>query len=151
MASLRALQSDATPNFFPDSKSSILGLSNEVSFVSRFFCKIAENWEKEESITWPNLSNWGKLYHAKSLQNLISKSDILKKLKTDHALLDQSCPYHNHLQFHCGILWVIQEYSVIWKKVHINCTTQIVNNEYSNLLTLKADVFSIGIEMLLQS
>ena len=30
-------QDDATTNFFPDSKSSILGLSNEVSFVSEFF------------------------------------------------------------------------------------------------------------------
>ena len=27
-------QDDATPSFFPDSKSSISGLSNEVSFVS---------------------------------------------------------------------------------------------------------------------
>ena len=32
----------------------------------------------------------------------------------------------------------------------VKCITQIVTNEYSNLLTLKADVFSIGIEMLLQ-
>ena len=30
-------QDGAKPNFFPDSKSSILGLSNEVSFVSVFF------------------------------------------------------------------------------------------------------------------
>ena len=30
-------QGDATPNFFPDSKSLLLGLSNEVSFVSGFF------------------------------------------------------------------------------------------------------------------
>ena len=30
-------QDDTTPNFFPDSKSSIIGLSNEVSFVSEFF------------------------------------------------------------------------------------------------------------------
>ena len=30
-------QGDATPNFFPDSKSFLLGLSNEVSFVSGFF------------------------------------------------------------------------------------------------------------------
>ena len=30
-------QDDATPNSFPDSKSSILGLSNEVFFVSEFF------------------------------------------------------------------------------------------------------------------
>ena len=30
-------QDDATPSFFPDSKNSILGLSNEVSFVSEFF------------------------------------------------------------------------------------------------------------------
>ena len=27
---------DAMPNFFPDSKSSVLGLSNEVSLVSEF-------------------------------------------------------------------------------------------------------------------
>ena len=30
-------QDGATPNFFPDSKSSILGLSNEVSFVFKFY------------------------------------------------------------------------------------------------------------------
>ena len=30
-------QDDATPNFFPDSKSFLLGLSNEVSFVSVIF------------------------------------------------------------------------------------------------------------------
>ena len=29
-------QDDAMPSFFPDSKSSILGLSNEVSFFSEF-------------------------------------------------------------------------------------------------------------------
>ena len=29
-------QGNATPNFFPDSKSFLLGLSNEVSFVSGF-------------------------------------------------------------------------------------------------------------------
>ena len=28
---------DATPSYITDSRSSILGLSNEVSFVSRFF------------------------------------------------------------------------------------------------------------------
>ena len=33
-------QGDATPNFFPDSKSFLLGLSNEVSFVSGFFRKV---------------------------------------------------------------------------------------------------------------
>ena len=32
-------QDDATPSFFPDSKTSIIGLSNEVSFVSEIFCK----------------------------------------------------------------------------------------------------------------
>ena len=37
------LQDDATPNFFPDSKSSIIGLSNEALFVFIFFCKISEN------------------------------------------------------------------------------------------------------------
>ena len=30
-------QGDATPNFLPDSKSFLLGLSNEVSFVSVIF------------------------------------------------------------------------------------------------------------------
>ncbi len=30
-------QDDATPSFFPDSKNSIVGLSNEVSFVSIIF------------------------------------------------------------------------------------------------------------------
>ena len=30
-------QGDAMPNFFPDSKSYLLGLSNEVSFVSVIF------------------------------------------------------------------------------------------------------------------
>ena len=30
-------QGNATPSFFPDSKSSMLGLSNEVPFVSKFF------------------------------------------------------------------------------------------------------------------
>ena len=34
-------QGDAKPNFLPDSKSFLLGLSNEVSFVSRFFRKSA--------------------------------------------------------------------------------------------------------------
>ena len=37
-------QDDATPSFFPDSKSSILGLLNEVSFVSEFF------WEGGKSV-----------------------------------------------------------------------------------------------------
>ena len=36
-------QGDATPNFFPDSKSSIIGLLNEVSFVSKSFFKIFKN------------------------------------------------------------------------------------------------------------
>ena len=30
-------QDDATPNFIPDSESSILGLSNELSFVSELY------------------------------------------------------------------------------------------------------------------
>ena len=37
-------QDDATSSFFLDSKSSILGLSNEVSFVSKFF------WEGGKSV-----------------------------------------------------------------------------------------------------
>ena len=36
-------QGDATPNFFPDSKSFLLGLSNEVSFFSVSFGKIIKN------------------------------------------------------------------------------------------------------------
>ena len=32
-------QDDATPSFFPDSKTSITGLSIELSFVSEIFCK----------------------------------------------------------------------------------------------------------------
>ena len=32
-------QYDATPSFFPDSKNSIVRLSNEVTFVSEFFWK----------------------------------------------------------------------------------------------------------------
>ena len=39
-------QDDATPNFFANSKSPILGLSNELSFVSRFCCEKGENLEK---------------------------------------------------------------------------------------------------------
>ena len=35
-------QDDATSSFFLDSKSSILELSNEVSFVSEFFWKMAK-------------------------------------------------------------------------------------------------------------
>ena len=38
-------QDRAMPNFFPDSKSSILGLSNEVSFVTEYFWKDGENQE----------------------------------------------------------------------------------------------------------
>ena len=36
-------QDDATPSFFPDSKNSIVGLSNEVSFVSKIFWKGGES------------------------------------------------------------------------------------------------------------
>ena len=32
-------QNDAPPNIFPDSKSLILGLSNEVSFISEIYWK----------------------------------------------------------------------------------------------------------------
>ena len=38
-------QNRAMLNFFPDSKSSILGLSNEVSFVTEYFWKDGENQE----------------------------------------------------------------------------------------------------------
>ena len=38
-------QDDTIPNFFPNSKSSILGLSNEVSFVTEYFWKDGENQE----------------------------------------------------------------------------------------------------------
>ena len=38
-------QDRAMLNFFPDSKSSILGLSNEVSFVTEYFRKDGENQE----------------------------------------------------------------------------------------------------------
>ena len=33
-------QGDPTPSFFPNSKGFILGLSNEISFVSEFFRKV---------------------------------------------------------------------------------------------------------------
>ena len=36
-------QDDATPNFFADSKRPILGLSNEVSFVSKFIWDGGQN------------------------------------------------------------------------------------------------------------
>ena len=36
-------QDDTKANFFPDSKSSIIGLSNEVSFVSEFFYLDGQN------------------------------------------------------------------------------------------------------------
>ena len=41
-------QDDALTYFLPDSKSSILGLSNNVSFVSEFLC---ENSQKEKFLT----------------------------------------------------------------------------------------------------
>ena len=34
---------DATPDFFPDSNSSILGLSNEILFVSEFLLEGGQN------------------------------------------------------------------------------------------------------------
>ena len=58
-------QGDAMPNFFPDSKSTIIGLSNEASFVSRYYCKISENWEKEESIIQLYVSKRGTLYNRR--------------------------------------------------------------------------------------
>ena len=36
-------QGDAMPNFFPDSKSPILGLSNKVPFITQFLWKDIEN------------------------------------------------------------------------------------------------------------
>ena len=36
-------QDDAMPYFFPDSKSSTLGLSNKVPFVTEYFWKDGEN------------------------------------------------------------------------------------------------------------
>ena len=36
-------QDDTMPNFFPYSKSSILGLSNEVFFVFKFYVECSEN------------------------------------------------------------------------------------------------------------
>ena len=48
--------------FSNDSKSSVLGLSNEVSFVSTFFWKKGKNWGKAKSMIWPNVSNWRRLY-----------------------------------------------------------------------------------------
>ena len=75
-------QGDATPNFFPDSKSSILGLSNEVSFISRFFQKISEHQEKEGSITWLNVSNWGEAVLSAISILTIVKDGQIKTSKT---------------------------------------------------------------------
>ena len=36
-------QDDAVPNFFLDSKSSILGLLNEVLFVNELLCDVGQN------------------------------------------------------------------------------------------------------------
>ena len=55
-------QSDAMPNFFLESKCSILRLSNKISFVCKFFCKSGKNLEKKKSIISPNVSNCHKLY-----------------------------------------------------------------------------------------
>ena len=49
-------QNDATPNFFPDPKTSILGFSNEVSFVSGLI--LEDHWIKQimtENLVMPNL------------------------------------------------------------------------------------------------
>ena len=62
-------QSDATPNFFPEYKCSILRLSNKVSFVFRFSCKGGKNLEKEKSILWLNVSNCLRLYLVIHLRN----------------------------------------------------------------------------------
>ena len=74
-------QGDATPNFFPDSKSIVIGLSNEASFVSRYYCKIPENWEKEEAIIWPYVSKRGKLYIRSLWKSIFRrKSSCITKL-----------------------------------------------------------------------
>ena len=49
-------QDYATRNVFPNSESSLLGLSNDVSFISKFFCKSGENRAKKKSTIWPNVS-----------------------------------------------------------------------------------------------
>ena len=50
-------QDDATPNFFPDSKNSIVGLSNEVSFLSESFVKLAKVYNSYWTAQniWPTL------------------------------------------------------------------------------------------------
>ena len=50
-------QDDASTNFFPDSKSSILGLLNEVSFVSDFWGKVEKvcNGHCGGQNIWPTL------------------------------------------------------------------------------------------------
>ena len=73
------LHNNATPSFSPDSKSSILGLSNEVSFVSRFLWKKGENWGKEKSMIWPNVSNWRTVYVLNYFtnENILARAGIV--------------------------------------------------------------------------
>ena len=52
-------QDRAMPNFFPDSKSSILGLSNEVSFVTEYFWKDGEN----QDISFPYIEGAYIFFH----------------------------------------------------------------------------------------
>ena len=55
-------QDDTTPNFFPDSKGPILGLSNEVSFVSELY---QEDRQNNKSVLIQNAlskQKWQPLY-----------------------------------------------------------------------------------------
>ena len=78
---------------------SILGLSNEVSFVSRFLWKIAENWEKEESIARPNVSNRGKLY------------SVMLTFQESPFAVNIFCEYPN--KFYDWVSFLLQS----WKKI----------------------------------
>ena len=91
-------QGDATPNFFPDSKSTIIGLSNEASFVSRYYCKISENWEKEESIIRLYVSKRGKLYLflmdlPQMLVYLVSTAKTVNNKWAGRARLFSACSF----------------------------------------------------------
>ena len=53
-------QDDATPNFFPDSKLAILGLSNEISFVSKLFFTKVVKIEKMKTPLYDQMKATGK-------------------------------------------------------------------------------------------